>query len=391
MATELGGDNMGDIDVSVKGQCDPRFEAMQGILQANLDSGADLGASVAVVLHGEPVVDLWGGWADADHTTAWQADTLVNVWSTTKTMMALSALVLVDRGELDVHQTVAHYWPEFAANGKADIEVRHLLSHTSGVSGWAQPVQVSDIYDWEKSTSMLAAQAPWWQPGTASGYHALNQGHLVGEVIRRITGLKLGEFFSKEIAGPLGADFHIGLSPTEFHRVSNVVPPPPLPIDLATLDMDSVLVKTFTGPAPDASECWTSEWRQADIGAANGHGNARSVARAQSVITNGGEVDGVRLLKPSTIDSIFEVQSNGVDQVLGIPERFGIGFGLPVEGMPFALDAKLCFWGGWGGSMIVNDVDHGMTVTYMMNRMEAGLVGDMRGFDLITAAFTAVA
>jgi CubicO group peptidase (beta-lactamase class C family) len=382
---------MGDIDVSVKGQCDPRFEAMRDVLQANIDSGADLGASIAVVLHGEPVVDLWGGWADTEHTKPWESDTLVNVWSTTKTMMALSALVLVDRGELDVHRKVAHYWPEFAANGKADIEVRHLLSHTSGVSGWAQPVQVSDIYDWEKSTSMLAAQAPWWEPGTASGYHALNQGHLVGEVIRRISGLKLGEFYAKEIAGPLGADFHIGLSPTEFHRVSNVVPPPPLPIDFASLDMDSVLVKTFTGPAPDASECWTSEWRQADIGAANGHGNARSVARAQSVITNGGEVDGVRLLKPSTIDAIFEVQSNGVDQVLGIPERFGIGFGLPVEGMPFALDAKICFWGGWGGSMIVNDVDHGMTVSYMMNRMDAGLVGDVRGFDLISAAFAAVA
>ena len=382
---------MGDVDVSVKGQCDPRFEAMRGILQANIDSGADLGASVAVVLHGEPVVDLWGGWADAEHTAAWEADTLVNVWSTTKTMMALSALVLVDRGELDVHQKVAHYWPEFAANGKADIEVRHLMSHTSGVSGWAQPVQVSDLYDWEKSTSMLAAQAPWWEPGTASGYHALNQGHLVGEVIRRITGLKLGEFFANEIAGPLGADFHIGLSPTEFHRVSNVVPPPPLPMDLTTLDMDSVMVKTFTGPAPDASECWTSEWRQADIGAANGHGNARSVARAQSVITNGGEVDGVRLLKPSTIEGIFEVQSDGIDQVLGVPERFGIGYGLPCEGMPFALDARLCFWGGWGGSMIVNDIDHGMTVTYMMNRMEAGLVGDMRGFDLIGAAFAAIA
>jgi len=390
MAKTSGVQIMEVVDTTVQGSCDPRFEAMRGILQANIDSGADLGASVAVVVNGENVVDLWGGYADHERTTAWQADTLVNVWSTTKTMMAVSALVLVDRGELDPYQKVAHYWPAFAQNGKQDIEVRHLLSHTSGVSGWAQPVQVSDLYDWEKSTSMLAAQAPWWEPGTASGYHALNQGHLVGEVIRRITSSKLGEFFAREIAGPLGADFHIGLSPSEFHCVSPVVPPPPLPIDLSTLDMDSPLVKTFTGPAPDASECWTSEWRQADIGAANGHGNARSVARVQSLITNRGEVDGVRLLSPATIERIFDVQSDNVDIVLGVPERFGLGYGLPCEGMPFAMDAKLCFWGGWGGSMIVNDIDHAMTVTYMMNRMEAGLVGDTRGFDLISAAFAGI-
>ena len=162
-------------------------------------------------------------------------------------------------------------------------------------------------------------------------------------------------------------------------------------MDLATLDLDSPMVKTFTGPAPDASECWTTEWRQADIGAANGHGNARSVARVQSIITNGGEVDGVRLLSPATIDRIFDVQSDNVDMVLGVPERFGLGYGLPCEGMPFALDAKLCFWGGWGGSMIINDLEHGMTVAYMMNRMDAGLVGDIRGFELLAAAFAAVA
>ena len=374
----------------VHGTFDARFEVLRDVLHRNLDSGADLGASVAVVIEGTPVVDLWGGWADHEATRPWERDTITNVWSSTKTMIAISALVLADGGDLDVFAKVAHYWPEFAANGKADIEVRHLLSHTSGVSGWAQPVVVDDIYDWEKSTSMLAAQAPWWEPGTASGYHALNQGHLVGEVIRRITGLKLGEFFAKEIAGPLGADFHIGLDPSEFHRVSPVVPPPPLPIDFDTLDMDSVLVKTFTGPAPDASVAWTPEWRQADIGAANGHGNARSVARVQSVITNGGAVDGVQLLSEKTIDLIFQEQASGVDQVLMVPCRFGIGYGIPSAMLPLPLDARVCFWGGWGGSMVINDLDHHMTITYMMNRMEAGLVGDTRGFDLIAAAMAVV-
>jgi len=302
----------------VQGFCDPRFASVRAAFEEQLESGEELGASIAIVIDGAPVVDMWGGWSDPEHSKRWEKDTITNVWSTTKTMTALVALMLVDRGELDVHEKVAKYWPEFGANGKQGIEVRHLLSHTSGVSAWAQPVAVEDIYDWEKSTAMLAAQAPWWEPGTASGYHALNQGHLVGEVIRRITGRSLGTYFAEEVAGPLGADFQIGLSPADFSRVSNVVPPPPLPVDFATLDRESVMFKTFTGPSPDASESWKPEWRQAEIAAANGHGNARSVARIQSVITNGGEVDGVRLLSPKTIETIFEEQSNGVDLVLGL-------------------------------------------------------------------------
>ncbi len=376
----------------VHGSCDPRFEKMREILAANLQSGADVGASAAVMLDGEMVVDLWGGFADEARTAPWQADTITNVWSSTKTMMALSALMLFDRGELDFDAPVAQYWPEFAANGKEGVLVRHLMSHTSGVSAWAQPVQVSDIYDWEKSTSMLAAQAPWWEPGTASGYHALNQGHLVGEVIRRITGMKLGEFFRTQVAEPLGVDFHIGLAPSEFGRIANVIPPPPLPIDISLLDPDMIVVKTFTGPAPDASEAWTSQWRQADIGAANGHGNARSVALAQSAISNGGVVNGVRLLSQGAIDQIFRVQSDGPDHVLMMPVKFGIGFGLPNETVPhLPAGRKVCFWGGWGGSAVVNDLDNRMTVTYMMNRMAEGLLGDDRGFSLIRAAFDAVA
>lgn len=376
----------------VHGTCDERFSAMRDLLAANIDSGADLGASVAVTLDGKPVVDLWGGWSDSAKAKPWAADTITNVWSTTKTMTSLAALVLVDRGELDVFAPVAKYWPEFAANGKGSIEVRHLMSHTSGVSGWAQPVVVEDLYDWEKSTSMLARQAPWWEPGTASGYHALNQGHLVGEVIRRITGMSLGTFFAKEVAGPLGADFHIGLDPAQFHRVSNVVPPPPLPVDLASMDPDSVAVKTFTGPAPDATVAWTEAWRRAEIGAANGHGNARSVARIQSIVACGGEVDGVCLLSPKTCDLIFKEQANGVDLVLGVPARFGIGYGLPQRDMtPYLPAGRICFWGGWGGSLIIIDLDHRMTISYMMNRMEAGLVGDARGAGLIEAAYAAIA
>ena len=374
----------------IQGVCDERFRAMRQRLSENLDSGADVGASVAVVLNGEMIVDMWGGWADAERTQSWHSDTITNVWSTTKTMIFLSALMLVDRGQLDLWAPVAHYWPEFAANGKADIQVRQLLSHTSGVSGWDQPVAVADIYDWEKSTGMLAAQAPWWEPGTASGYHALNQGHLIGEVIRRITGKQPGRFFADEVAGPLGADFHIGLNPSEFHRVANVIPPPPIDLDFATMDLGGPMVKTFTGPAPQVPTVWTPEWRQADIGAANGHGNARSVALVQSAITNGGAVGSVQLLSPKTIDVIFDVQSHGHDLVLGIPVKFGMGYALAEDNVPYLTNDRTCYWGGYGGSVIVNDIERGLTVTYMMNRMEAGLVGDERGIGFITDAFAAL-
>ena len=269
--------------------------------------------------------------------------------------------------------------------------MRHLLGHTSGVSGWAQPVQMEDLYDWERSTSMLAAQAPWWEPGTASGYHALNQGHLVGEVVRRVDGRMLGQFFAEEIAGPLGADFHIGLDPREFGRVADVIPPPPLvdEFDMSTIDLDGPAVKTLTGPLIDAAAANTAAWRQADIGAVNGHSNARAVARIQAVVANGGELEGVRLLSPDTIQLVFDEQAHGTDLVLGVPLRFGIGYGLPEPTtLPYLPDDPgICFWGGYGGSMIIVDTDRRMTVAYMMNRMNAGIIGSPRSAALIEATY----
>jgi len=256
---------MNDHPTPLGGRCSARFDPLRELFAAKLESGEDLGASLAVNIDGEMVVDLWGGWADEARTAPWTENTIANVFSTTKTMTALAALVLVDRGELDLDATVAKYWPEFAARGKAGIKVRHLLSHTSGVSGWDQPITLEDLYDWDKSIALLAAQAPWWEPGTASGYHMLNYGHLIGEVIRRITGQRLGEFFAAHIAGPLGADFHIGLPPSEFHRVANVVPPPAEPTDLPQFDPNSVAFKTWTNPTmpPGMKWSWTERWRRA--------------------------------------------------------------------------------------------------------------------------------
>ena len=282
----------------IRGVCEGRFEAVRSALARNLDSGEELGASLVVDIDGEIVIDMWGGFCDQARVIPWSEHTITNVWSSTKTVTSLAALMLADRGELDVDAPVAAYWPEFAANGKQGILVRHLMSHSSGVSGLDQPAVVEDLYDWQKATSRMAAQAPWWEPGTASGYHALNYGHLVGELVRRISGKPLRQFVAEEIAGPLGADFQIGAAEGDWARIADVVPPPPLPFDLEALGPDSPAVKTLTGPAIDAAVANTPGWRLADIGAANGHGNARSVARIMSVVSRGGEVDGVRLLAP---------------------------------------------------------------------------------------------
>jgi CubicO group peptidase (beta-lactamase class C family) len=382
----------------IHGTCDPKFAELREILDASIERGDDVGASVSVVLDGDTVVDLWGGWADEARATPWTEDTITNVWSTTKTMVALSALLLVERGQLDPFAPVATYWPEFAANGKEAVEVRHLMSHTSGVSAWAQPITYADLYDWERSTAMLAAQAPWWEPGDGSGYHALNYGHLIGEVIRRIDGRGLRQFVTEELAGPFGADFQIGVRDEDLHRVSDVIPPPPLPFDMATLEsMDeefrnAIPVRTLTGPLIDAPTANSPGWRGADIGGANGHSHARGVARIQSVIGNDGVLDGRKILGRDTLDLIWNVQAHGPDRVLVLPLKFGIGYGLAEPAtLPYIPEGEICFWGGYGGSMIVMDRGRRMTVAYMMNKMEPGIIGGLRSAAILGACYRAVA
>jgi CubicO group peptidase (beta-lactamase class C family) len=376
---------------SAQGTCEDRFAAVREALEDNLASGEELGASVHVDLDGETVVDLWGGWRDEGRTTPWTEDTITNVWSSTKTVTSLAALVLVERGLLDPYAPVATYWPEFAAAGKERVEVRHLMAHTSGVSGWDKPFTVEDMYDWESATARLAGQAPWWEPGTASGYHASDQGHLVGEVVRRITGTPLKQFVAEELAGPLGADLQIGAREQDWGRNADVVPPPPLPFDLAALPADSPVVRTFTGPVADASKANTPGWRRADMGALNGHANARSLARVLSVVSRGGEVDGVRLLSPETIEVVFDEQSNGTDLVLGVPIRWGIGWALPLPALiPYVPTGRLCFWGGWGGSLIICDLERRLTIAYVMNKMAPGIIGSPRGEAYVRAVYAAL-
>jgi CubicO group peptidase (beta-lactamase class C family) len=365
----------------VQGMCENRFDGVRKALSASLDSGADVGASVAVFLHGEPVVDIWGGYLDPEHTTPWEADTIINVWSTTKTMTFLCALMLADRGELDFRAPVATYWPEFAAGGKEAVKVSHIMSHTAGLSGWDTPLAPEQLADWDLCTSLLAAQEPWWEPGTASGYHAVTQGYLIGEVVRRITGETIGSWFTREVAKPLEADFFIGLPESEDFRVADVIPPPPINFDTLGDQVPHFALKTFSNPPIDATQSHHEWWRRAEIPAANGQGNARSVAAIQSVIAGRGARAGVRLLSAEGTDVIFEEQANGTDLVLGVAQRFGMGYGLGNELMP--LGPRACYWGGYGGSVIVIDQDADLAVSYVMNRMEDALVGDLRGATII--------
>ncbi|MGZ4655672.1 MAG: serine hydrolase domain-containing protein [Blastococcus sp.] len=373
----------------VHGSCDDRFTGVRDAFARHLDAD-ELGASIAVDLDGQTVVDLWGGYRDEARTTPWTEDTLVNVWSTTKTVLNLAALMLVDRGELDPYAPVGDYWPEFSAKGKKNVEVRHLMAHTSGVSGWNPPFSIRDMYDWASSTERLALQRPWWEPDTASGYHANNQGHLVGEVIRRITGKTFKRFVAEEIAGPLGADFQVGAREGDWDRIAPVVPPPPPDVDFRTLDPESVMVKTYSGPVASAKAANSPEWRQADLGALNGHSNARGVLQVLRTMSLGGEAGGVRLLSPKTIDLVFEQQADGVDLVLGERFRWGMGYCLGSPVIPYVPEGRTFFWGGWGGSLIVMDLDRRLTVSYMMNRMAPGILGSDRSRAYVEAVYAAL-
>jgi CubicO group peptidase (beta-lactamase class C family) len=365
---------------AVHGHADARFDKVAEALGEELAGGAELGAAIAVDIDGESVLDVWGGYADAAKTVPWGKDTIVNVWSSTKTVTSLAALVLADRGLLDLDAPVAQYWPEFAANGKQDVRVRHLLSHTSGVAGWQEPMTIDDLFDWEKATSRLAAQAPWWKPGTASGYQALNFGFLVGELVRRTAGTTLKDFVRDEIARPLDADFQIGAEFNDAGRIAELIPPPPFDIPFDALPEDNPMRKTLTNPAPEATIAHTAQWRKADLGAVNGHANARSLARMLSPISLGGKANGVELLSATTIERIFDVQSHGPDLVLLAPLKMGIGYGLSTpQVIPFLpADETVCFWGGWGGSMVLINPGRRTTATYVMNKMGQGTLGNER-------------
>lgn len=370
-----------DSKLAVRGFCDSRFAAVREAFKSNFERGLDVGASVAVTLDGAFVVDLWGGATDAARTMPWRRDTIAWLASTTKTALAFSALVLADRGELDVDASVTRYWPKFHTR---DVLVSHCLGHTAGMPGWEEPIRFEDLGDWEKLTSLLARQTPWWQPGRASGYHGLTQGYLVGEVIRRISGMSVGQFFAREVAAPLGIDFHIGLNAIDDSRVAESIPPavPETPI----AGPGSMAMRIHTNP-PLPRERMGEEWfRRVEIPAGNGIGNARSVAKFNALIACGGELEGKRLMSREGARRVLYQQSDGPDLVFLAPVKFGLGYALALQGMSFD-GHEVCFWGGSGGSLIVVDFTRRMTLAYVMNKLEGSPFGDPRNTAILRATY----
>ncbi len=391
--------------IPVHGHCAPRFQSVRKVFERGLESEAGLGAAVCFTLDGDTVVDLWGGYADEARIREWQRDTIVNTYSTTKGMTALCAHQLVERGALDLDAPVARYWPEFAAAGKEAIPVRWLLSHQAGLAAPRAPVSVEALLAWHPFVAALAAQEPWWEPGTRHGYHALTFGHLVGELIRRASGLGVGEFFRRHVAEPLEADFHIGLAAEHDARTSDVVggfvpprdhPRAPRTGPLADFVRDMRDPTTLAGSAfgnPPLREGLVNsrEWRGAEIPAANGHGSARALARIYGALARGGEIDGVRLLEPESIERAATEQCAGPDAVLaGMPMRFGLGFMLRQDFMPLSPGPRAFGHPGAGGSVGMADPDAKVGFGFTLNRMQTGLVGSASAFAMIGAFFEAL-
>ncbi|MFI1410904.1 serine hydrolase domain-containing protein [Streptomyces sp. NPDC020707] len=378
---------------TIHGEVAAGFEPVREAFAANFAQHGDIGAAVCVYQHGRPVVDLWGGVADPETDRPWTRDTLQLVYSATKGATATAAHMLAERGALDLDAPVAKYWPEFAANGKADIPVRWLLSHQAGLIALDQPVPLNEALAWHPMAAALAAQRPQWTPGTAHGYHGRTWGWLVGEVLRRVSGQSPGRFFADEIAAPLGLDFFIGLPAEQRDRVSRMVYQRPA-VDLTTVPAESVPEelreqvaawrdpKSFSNRAyavtdPAEIDFDSPEVQAAELPASNGIGTARALARMYAALI--GEVDGVRLLSSAVLASATEEQAGGKDQIMLIPSRFSAGYMLPTESNPM-LGSSSFGHTGRGGSLAFADPEHGVTFGYAMNNV-------IRGTDDVRAAY----
>ncbi|MDC3323395.1 beta-lactamase family protein [Gammaproteobacteria bacterium] len=374
--------------MEIHGQYDKKFESIVDSFEKQFELGLDIGSSLAVTCEGEMVVDVWAGSRNKAESLPWEEDTIVNVFSSTKNATSLSAYVLADRGQLDFSAPVAKYWPEFAQNGKENILVSHIMSHSSGLPGWDSPVSGQDLYAHDKVAALLEEQEPWWEPGTALGYHAISIGNLMGEIIKRISGKTVGNFFREEIAEPLDIDFHIGLDDKHHSRVAEIHQGiESNPEDMFELEEGSVMQKVMTNGIIAAPDALTAEWRRAEIPAAGGHGNGRSIAESMALMANSGTYKGKRIFSDQLIKFALEEQIRGNDLVLVEPLRWGIGFALPIDNASWMgfLDEGACFWAGWGGSMSIADTTKRISFGYTPCLMEEGAIGSARSQNLVKA------
>lgn len=361
-------------DVEIQGHCDERYRAVRETFEAAFASGAELGASVCVIRDGETVVDLWGGYADAERSRPFERDTLVNVFSTTKGMTALCAHRLVDEGRLDLDAPVMSYWPEFAQQGKAEITVRQLISHQAGLPAIREPLPQEALFDWDRMANALAAEKPWWEPGTRHGYHAVTFGWLIGEVVRRITGQSLGTRFAEDLARPLGADFHIGCGPELDERISPLVQGP-IVIDEGQAGIFEEILKNPEGVAARAfgnppllgtTVFNTRPWRAAEIPAANGHASAAGIARIYGELARG------ELLSTPVLEDARSCQAEGRDEVLPLVTKIACGFMLSPDQEPCGPNPKAFNHAGAGGSLGYCDPEAKIGFGYAMNNMHTG-------------------
>ncbi|PBC85720.1 MULTISPECIES: serine hydrolase domain-containing protein [unclassified Streptomyces] len=389
---------------TVDGHCAPGFTGVREAFERNFRAHGDIGAAVTVTLEGEAVVDLWGGRADAAGTRAWEHDTLVNVYSTSKGMTALCAHLLVERGELDLDAPVVRYWPEFGQAGKQDIPVRWLLSHRAGLIAPRAPLPEGCAYDWDRVCAALAATEPWWEPGTAQGYHAVTFGYLVGEVVRRITGQSLGTFLRNEITGPLGAEVFIGTPAEEHARCADMVgrldeariaaqfpgvPKPPFRT-LADHPLAVVMLALLSIPTGDVN---SAAYRSAEIPAGNAHASAHGLATVYGALAGG------TLVGPGTLEAMRRSQSLPGERDLtidalapaGHEHRWGLGYMLNHRGQAGPNPGAFGH-GGAGGSYAFADPENRLSFAYTMNKYGGGTTGDdPRNRGLVRAVYQALA
>jgi CubicO group peptidase (beta-lactamase class C family) len=369
----------------VHGRCEPAFESLRQALAEIMDAGSEVGAALAVHVGRQPVVDLWAGHTDSARTRPWDEHTIVNLYSVGKAVIAVCALRLVERGALDLDSPVSRYWPEFAQAGKKHLPVRYLLTHQAALPAVFRPLPPGAVLQWEVMVDALAAQEPWWEPGTGHGYHVNTYGFLIGEVVRRITGKSLGAYLRDEIAGPAGIDFFIGFGPELDARCADVIPPRPGPdgeqrnvlldVDLATLTgFQRMRAGAYLNPA-DLSGLGiinSRGWRAAEVPSTNGHGNARAVARLYAALAGDGKLDGVHILSPATIEMAIAEQVYGEDVVLQRPTRFGLGFQLTMPERRLGPGPRSFGHFGAGGSLGFADPDAHVAFAYAMNQGRGG-------------------
>jgi CubicO group peptidase (beta-lactamase class C family) len=353
------------IETKIHGSVEADFEPVHDAFAANFERHGEVGAACCVYLEGRKVVDVWGG--------SYTPDTLQMVMSSTKGVVAVAAHLLAQEGELDFDAPVVEYWPEFAAEGKHSMPVRWLFSHRAGLPAVSRPLTFEDELAWDPVVDALAAQRPWWEPNTGHGYHVGTYGWLAGEVIRRITGMSVGAYVAEHIARPLGLELWIGLPEAQEERVAPLIPVPPpapgAPVDVFTarlLDPTTLLHKAFVNPAITAGVFNERAFHAAEIPAANGIANARSLARMYAACI--GEVDGVRLLNADTLDKAVREQSAGDDLVLGYETRYATGFQLSFPFRPMAGEGSFGHY-GMGGSVGFAHPERGFAFAYVMNQM----------------------